>query len=77
MDYNFLADFLTKFSSFSDPIKGLIVLTIGVIIISFLYFMQSTVTEIIRLIIKPFLVSNLWKSSLKELSLCEKLTDNN
>lgn len=72
MEYNFSADFLAKFSSFSDPIKGLIILSIAMVVISFLYFTKTTITEIMKLIIKPFLVSSMWKNSLKEIAWMDK-----
>lgn len=58
MEYNFLADFLAKFSSFTSIIQGLIVIMAGTTFISCFYFLKQTITHTIEFLIRPLTVKN-------------------
>lgn len=58
MEYNFLAGFLAKFSSFTPFIQGLIVtMAIATFIYSF-YFLKETITHTVEFLIRPLTVKN-------------------
>ncbi|WP_316354045.1 hypothetical protein [Candidatus Trichorickettsia mobilis] len=48
MEYNFIADLLAKFAACSDLIKAVIIINIGVMFVSLLYFIKQSITEFIK-----------------------------
>jgi hypothetical protein len=62
MEYNFLANFLAKFSSLTPWIQGIIILSTSAIPICFFYFINHTIIKTLEL----FTVKNIYKGAIEE-----------